>query len=91
MTEEKTIRSSAAEYLAYIATTGDNPQSFEIRYEDMKSFLKKSVKYVFLSVGFIKKLQIFTQLLLIIPWPLMGDIRTEHITCLPRESWAKTI
>lgn len=23
------------------------------------------------------------------PWPLMGDIRTEHITCLPREKWEK--
>jgi len=31
---EITIRSSAAEYLTYIAATGDNPQSFEMRYED---------------------------------------------------------
>lgn len=22
-----------------------------------------------------------------IPWPLMGDIRTEHITCLPKDYW----
>ena len=22
-----------------------------------------------------------------IPWPLMNDIRTEHITCLTRETW----
>lgn len=22
-----------------------------------------------------------------IPWPLMDDIRTEHITCLPKEKW----
>ncbi|WKY42820.1 GNAT family N-acetyltransferase [Eubacteriaceae bacterium ES2] len=22
-----------------------------------------------------------------IPWPLMNDIRTEHITCLSKESW----
>jgi [ribosomal protein S5]-alanine N-acetyltransferase len=26
-----------------------------------------------------------------IHWPLMGDIRTEHITILPSESWEKTI
>ncbi|WP_312650273.1 virulence RhuM family protein [Aminipila sp.] len=32
--DEITIRSSAAEYLTYIAATGDNPQSFEMRYED---------------------------------------------------------
>lgn len=28
------IRSSAAEYLTYIAATGDDSQSFEMRYED---------------------------------------------------------
>jgi hypothetical protein len=30
---EITIRSSAAEYLTYVAATGDNEQSFEMRYE----------------------------------------------------------
>ncbi|MBN7772656.1 virulence RhuM family protein [Clostridium aminobutyricum] len=34
MKNEITIRSSAAEYLTYIAATGDDPQSFEMRYED---------------------------------------------------------
>ena len=29
-----TIRSSAAEYLTFIAATGDNEQSFEVRYQD---------------------------------------------------------
>ena len=28
------IRSSAAEYLTFVAATGDNPESFEMRYED---------------------------------------------------------
>jgi len=32
--EEKNIRSAAAEYLTYVAATGDNPQSVEMRYED---------------------------------------------------------
>ena len=36
---EITIRSSAAEYLTYIAATGDNPQSFEMRYEDENIWL----------------------------------------------------
>lgn len=31
---EITIRSSAAEYLAYVAATGDNPESIEVRYEN---------------------------------------------------------
>ncbi len=30
------ITSSAAEYLTYIAATGDSPQSFEMRYEKEK-------------------------------------------------------
>ena len=31
---EITIRSSAAEYLTYVAAVGDNPESIEVRYED---------------------------------------------------------
>ena len=31
-----TIRSSAAEYLVYMAAVGDNPESIEIRYLDEK-------------------------------------------------------
>ncbi len=30
---EITIRSSAAEYLTYVAAVGDNPESIEVRYE----------------------------------------------------------
>jgi hypothetical protein len=29
-----TLRSSAAEYLTFVAATGDNPISVEMRYED---------------------------------------------------------
>lgn len=36
---EITIRSSAAEYLTYIAATGDASQSFEMRYEDENIWL----------------------------------------------------
>lgn len=36
---EITIRSSAAEYLTYVAATGDDPQSFEMRYEDENIWL----------------------------------------------------
>ena len=31
---EITIRSAAAEYLTYVAATGDAPESFEMRYEN---------------------------------------------------------
>ena len=31
---EITIRSSAAEYLTYVASVGDNANSVEMRYED---------------------------------------------------------
>ena len=41
--DEKTIRSSAAEYLTYVASTGDNPQSIEIRYEDENIWLTQKV------------------------------------------------
>lgn len=41
--EEKNIRSSAAEYLTYIAVTGDNPQSIEMRYEDENIWLTQKM------------------------------------------------
>ncbi|MCL2797777.1 MAG: virulence RhuM family protein [Firmicutes bacterium] len=41
--KEVSIRSSAAEYLTYIASTGDNPQSFEMRYEDENIWLTQKL------------------------------------------------
>ncbi|MCL2381941.1 MAG: virulence RhuM family protein [Treponema sp.] len=41
--EEITIRSSAAEYLTFIAATGDNSQSFEMRYEDENIWLTQKM------------------------------------------------
>jgi hypothetical protein len=34
MSGEINIRSSASEYLTFVASTGSNPQSVEMRYED---------------------------------------------------------
>ena len=40
---ELTVRSSAAEYLTYVASTGDNPQNIEIRYEDENIWLTQKI------------------------------------------------
>ena len=45
-----TIRSSAAEYLTYIAATGDNPQSIEMRYEDENIWLTQKMMAVLYDV-----------------------------------------
>lgn len=37
------IRSSAAEYLTYIAAVGDNPESIEVRYEDENIWLTQKM------------------------------------------------
>lgn len=37
--EEITIRSSAAEYLTYVASVGDQQDSIEMRYEDENIWL----------------------------------------------------
>lgn len=37
--EEVTIRSSAAEYLTYVASVGDTENSVEMRYEDENIWL----------------------------------------------------
>lgn len=47
---EVTIKSSAAEYLTYIAATGDNPESFEIRYEDENIWLSQKMIAVLYDV-----------------------------------------
>lgn len=47
MTDKKkkdvTIRSSAAEYLTYVASVGDNADSFEVRYEDENIWLTQKM------------------------------------------------
>lgn len=40
---EITIRSSAAEYLTYVAATGDNPESIEVRYEEENIWLTQKM------------------------------------------------
>ncbi len=40
---EITIHSSAAEYLTFVAATGDDPQSFEMRYEDENIWLTQKM------------------------------------------------
>ena len=43
MNNEITVRSSAAEYLTYIAATGDNEQSVEMRYQDENVWLTQKM------------------------------------------------
>ena len=41
--DEVTIRSSAAEYLTFVAATGDSEQSVEMRYEDENIWLTQKM------------------------------------------------
>lgn len=41
--KEITIRSSAAEYLTYMAAVGDNPEAIEVRYEDENIWLTQKM------------------------------------------------
>ena len=40
---EITVRSGAAEYLTFVAATGDSPQSVEMRYEDENIWLTQKM------------------------------------------------
>ena len=40
---EKLLRSSAAEYITYVAAIGDNPESVEVRYEDENIWLTQKM------------------------------------------------
>ena len=49
--EEITIRSSAAEYLTYVASVGDQQDSIEMRYEDENIWLTQKMMAVLYDVG----------------------------------------
>ena len=42
-----TIRSSAAEYLTFVASTGDSAESIEMRYEDENIWLTQKMMWSF--------------------------------------------
>ncbi len=46
-----TIRSSAAEYLTFVASTGDDPESFEMRYEDENIWLTQKMMAILYDVS----------------------------------------
>jgi len=48
--EQDLIRSSAAEYLTYVAAVGDNPESIEVRYEDENIWLTQKMLAVVYGV-----------------------------------------
>ncbi len=48
---EVSIRSSAAEYLTFVASTGDSKESFEVRYEDENIWLTQKMMAVLYDVG----------------------------------------
>ena len=49
--QDVTIRSSAAEYLTFIAATGDNPTSVEMRYEDENIWLTQKMMAILYDVS----------------------------------------
>ena len=49
--DEVTIRSSAAEYLTYVASVGDQQDSIEMRYEDKNIWLTQKMMATLYDVG----------------------------------------
>ena len=49
--DEVTIRSSAAEYLTYVASVGDQQDSIEMRYEDENIWLTQKMMATLYDVG----------------------------------------
>ena len=50
--DEITIRSSAAEYLTYVASVGDHQDSIEMRYEDENIWLTQKMMATLYDVNF---------------------------------------
>lgn len=49
--DEVTIRSSAAEYLTYVASVGNEQDSIEMRYEDENIWLTQKMMAILYDVG----------------------------------------
>ena len=49
--DEISIRSSAAEYLTYVASVGDQQDSIEMRYEDENIWLTQKMMATLYAVG----------------------------------------
>ena len=49
--DEITIRSSAAEYLTYVASVGEQQDSIEMRYEDENIWLTQKMMATLYGVG----------------------------------------
>ena len=49
--DEVTIRSSAAEYLTYVASVGDQQDSVELRYEDENIWLTQKMMAILYDIG----------------------------------------
>ena len=49
--KELAIRSSAAEYLTFVASTGESDASFEMRYEDENIWLTQKMMTTLYDVG----------------------------------------
>ncbi len=49
--ETSIIRSSAAEYLTYVASTGDTPESYEMRYQDENIWPTQKMMTALYGVG----------------------------------------
>ena len=50
--DEVTIRSSAAEYLTYVSSIGDQSDSIEMRYEDENIWLTQKICLCYMMLGF---------------------------------------
>lgn len=49
--KEQAIRSSAAEYLTFVASTGENDASYEMRYEDENIWLTQKMMAALYAVS----------------------------------------
>ena len=49
--ENSIVHSSAAEYLTYVASTGDAPESYEMRYQDENIWLTQKMMATLYGIG----------------------------------------
>ena len=66
--DEITIRSSAAEYLTYVASVGDQQGSIEMRYEDENIWVTQKMMATLYDVGSPTIMNILKKYMRIVNW-----------------------
>lgn len=86
--KELALRSSAAEYLTFVASTGDSDESFEMRYEDENIWLTQKMMAALYDVD-IRTMSYLERIVSL--YLDYAELQAERKIPMSMEDWAKRL